>query len=345
MSANETAGPPLGTAVTFIFFRRPEQTARVFERIREARPPKLFLIADGPRAEVADDPRECEATRAVVERVDWPCEVTRDYARGNLGQQSRVSSGIDRTFEAVDRAIILEDDCLPHPTFFRWCEELLERYEDDERIMHISGSQLLPQPPDNGASYYFSRYVHVWGWASWRRAWRLYDDDLTDWHSKAEEDREVQLRQMFAEESERRYWRYVWNNSEEIDTWDTLWSYAVQSRGLSAVNPTRNLISNIGFGNEATYATDDPFGIAARPLEGMQFPLVHPRSTSNDTEIDARVSLLVYRHPEPPRPPKAPVRIRVWQWALRTGGRALDFVPEPIRPRIRHRDRQASGAP
>jgi hypothetical protein len=343
MSSSESVGDrPLQTAVMFLLFRRPEETARVFERIRKARPPKLFLIADGPRPDVPDDESECEATRAVVERVEWPCEVTRDYSERNLGMQERTVSGIDLTFEHVDRAIILEDDCLPHPTFFRWCEEMLERYEDDERIMHIAGSQLLPEAPDNGASYHFSRYVHVWGWASWRRAWALYDDDLSDWHGKTEEERETQLRRMYAEESERRYWRYVWNNSEGIDTWDSLWSYAVQSRGRLDVVPNRNLITNIGFGEEATNAIEDPFGIAGRPLEGMRFPLEHPESVEMDADADARMSLLVYRHPEPPAPPKAPLPTRTWHWALRTGGRALDFVPEPIRPRIRHRDRAHS---
>jgi hypothetical protein len=342
MSSEPAGDRPLQTAVMFLFWRRPEETARVFERIRDARPPKLFLIADGPRPGVDGDEAECEATRAAVKNVDWPCEVTRDFSSANLGMQRRTISGIDLTLEAVDRAIILEDDCLPHPTFFRWCEEMLERYEDDERVMHVSGSQLLPESPDNGASYYFSRYVHVWGWATWRRAWRLYDDDLSGWHGKSEEERDAQLKRMYGEESERRYWRYVWNNSEQIDTWDSLWSYQVQSRGLCAANPNRNLITNIGFGEEATYAIEDPFGIAARPLEGLRFPLTHPPAVERDNGIDARMSLLVYRHPEPPPPPKAPLGTRVRNWALRTGGRALDFVPEPIRPRIRHRDRQAS---
>jgi hypothetical protein len=327
----------------FLFFRRPEPTARVFERIREARPPRLYLIADGPRPEVADDERLGEATRATVERVDWPCEVIRDYADRNLGMQERTVSGINRTLEQEEEAIILEDDCLPHPSFFRWCEEMLDRYRDEERIMHISGSQLMPQASANGASYYFSRYVHVWGWATWRRAWSLYDDDLTDWHGKSEAAREAQLRRMYSEESERRYWRYVWNNSEQIDTWDSLWSYVVQSRDLMAANPNTNLISNIGFGTEATYATDDPLGIAARPLEGMDFPLTHPPSISRDTEADARVSELFYRHPEPPAgPPRARLAFeRARGRVLRAGGRALDFVPERIRPRIRHRDKRA----
>lgn len=327
----------------FLFFRRPEPTARVFERIREAQPPRLYLVADGPRPDVADDERLCESTRATVERVDWPCEVIRDFSDRNLGMQERTVSGIDLTFEREEQAIILEDDCLPHPSFFRWCEEMLEHYRDEERIMHISGSQLLPRASDNGASYYFSRYVHVWGWATWRRAWRLYDDDLADWHSKSEGEKEAQLRRMYSEESERRYWRYVWNNSEQIDTWDSLWSYVVQTRELFAANPNTNLISNIGFGAEATYATEDSLGIAARPLEGMDFPLVHPPSIRRESGTDARVSERFYRHPAPPA---GPSRLhlafeRARGRMLRAGGRALDFVPERVRPRIRHRDRRA----
>jgi hypothetical protein len=328
----------------FLFFRRPEPTARVFEAIRESRPPRLYLVADGPRSDVADDEEFCEATRAVADRVDWPCEVIRDYSDRNLGMQERTVSGIDLTLEREEQAIILEDDCLPHPTFFRWCEEMLDRYRDDERVMHISGSQLLPRPSRNGASYYFSRYVHVWGWATWPRAWRLYDDDLRDWHGKSKRRREAQLRRMYSEESERRYWRYVWNNSEQIDTWDSLWSYVVQARGLCAANPNTNLISNIGFGEEATNAIEDPFGIAARPLEGMEFPLIHPPSVERDAETDARASELLYRHPEPPPQPSRLYLAfdRARDRVFRAGGRALDFVPERIRPRIRHRDRRTS---
>jgi hypothetical protein len=329
----------------FVFFRRPAEAARTFKRIREARPPRLYLISDGPRSHIADDERWVEKTRAVVERVDWDCEVVRDYSERNLGVRKRIVTGIDLAFEREEQAILLEDDCLPHPTFFRWCEEMLERYRDEERVMHISGSQLLPGgASSNRASYYFSRYAHVWGWATWRRAWRLYDDDLTDWHGKSEAEREAQLRRMYSEEGERRYWRYVWNNSELIDTWDSLWSHAVQSRGRYAANPNTNLISNVGFGAEATTATENPFGIANRLLEGMAFPLIHPTSISRDAETDDRMSELVYRHPEPPKEPSRLYKTfdLVRDRALRAGGRALDFVPEPIRPRIRHRDRRAS---
>jgi hypothetical protein len=319
------------TAVALILFRRPETTARVFERIRDARPSRLFLIADGPRLGRVDEERECEQARAVVERVDWPCEVVRDFADENLGLKRRIPSGLDRVFEEVEEAIILEDDCLPHPSFFPYCEELLARYRDDERVVHISGSQLLLQPPTEG-SYHFSRGVGVWGWATWRRAWRLFDVDLTDWHALTKRERKARLRRMFEEPSERRYWRFLWDHSPEIDNWDAQWAYAALSRGLLAANPNRNLISNIGFGDDATNAIADPLGIAGRPLEGISFPLVDPPEVRRNADADRAVSHLFRR----------PLK-DLWQRSiysvLRAGGRALDFVPEPIRPKIRHRDR------
>jgi hypothetical protein len=321
------------TAVALFLFRRPDRTARIFERIREARPEKLFLIADGPRPGNDDDARGCEEARAVVERVDWPCEAVRDFADENLGLKRRISTGLNRVFGEVPQAIILEDDCLPHPSFFPYCEELLERYHDDERIAHVSGSQLLPRPP-TGASYHFSRYVHIWGWATWRRAWRLCDVNLTDWHAQSKAEREAHLRQTFEHEAERRFWRYVWDHAPEIDNWDVQWAYVPLSRGLLSINPNRNLISNIGFGEEATTATGDPLGIAARPLEKMPLPLTHPPEIRRDVAADESASRLFRR---PSRGQE--LRQRGVNALLRAGGRALDFVPEPIRPKIRHRDR------
>ena len=286
------------TPVALLLFRRPETTAKVFQAIREARPPKLFLIADGPRPGNEEDARGCEQARSVVERVDWECEVVRDFADENLGLKRRIPSGIDRVFREVPEAIILEDDCLPHPSFFAYCEELLERYRDNERIVHIAGSQLLQRPPA-GASYHFSRYVHVWGWASWRRAWDLYDVDLSDWHSDSRAEREARLKKMFEEKDERAYWAWVWDHSPEIDNWDAQWSYAGLSRGLLSVNPNRNLISNIGFSADATNATADPLGIAGRPLEGVDLPLEHPPAVGRDEDADALASRF-FRRPVPP---------------------------------------------
>jgi hypothetical protein len=319
------------TAVALILFNRPEETARVFERIREARPEKLFLIADGPRPGNADDQHASELARAVVAEVDWPCEVKRNFADENLGLKRRIPSGLDWVFEQVTEAIILEDDCLPHPSFFPYCEELLARYRDDERVVHISGSQLLPEPPAKW-SYHFSRGPAIWGWATWRRAWRLFDVDLTDWHAMTKRQRKARLREMFEEPAEQRHWGFVWNSSHDIDNWDAQWSYAALSRGLLAIHPNRNMISNIGFGDDATNATADPLGIAARDLQGISFPLEHPPEVRRDVEADRSASYL-FRRPRFERLHRAGYRI------LQAGGDALELVPEPIRPKIRHRDR------
>ena len=331
----------LETPVALILFRRPGKTAQVFERIRSARPRHLFLIADAPRTGNADEARECEETRAVVEKIDWPCEVVRDYAEENLGLKYRIPTGLDRVFDEVDRAIVLEDDCLPHPSFFPYCDHLLDRYAEEDCIVHVAGSQLLHDPP-TGTSYHFTRYVQSWGWATWRRAWRLFDVELSDWYRMPEGMREAWLQKLFDAEDERRYWRYVWDNSREIDNWDAQWSYVCLMRDRLAINPNRNLISNVGFGSDATNALVDPFGIAGRPLEGMDFPLSHPGLIERDVAADAEASRRLFSHGEPPVP--EPAWREPWErmrWAtLRAGGRALDLIPEPVRPKIRHRDRR-----
>lgn len=331
-----TAQAQLETPVALFLFNRPDRARRILERIRTARPRRLFLVADGPRT--PEQEPDCERARAVAELVDWPCEVTTDFAPENLGLRRRIPSGIDGVFRQVERAILLEDDCLPDPSFFPYCQELLERYAEDDRVMHVAGSQLLRNPPSRRASYHFSRYVHVWGWATWRRAWRRYDGALRDWHALPRDQREERLRAWFGEEDERRYWRYVWDDSYAEDNWSAQWSFACISREGLAITPNHNLISNIGFGGDATNAKADPLGIAERPLEGMSFPLSHPSPIAADAEVDALTSHF-FRRDAPQPPPREPLGRRAWAATLRAGGRALDFVPAPIRPRIRHRDR------
>ena len=171
----------LKTPVAFIIFKRPEETQRVFAEIRKVKPPKLLVVADGPRPDKPGEDRQCAAARAIIEQVDWECEVLQNYADRNLGCRLRVSSGLDWVFDTVEEAIIIEDDCLPHPTFFRFAEELLERYRDDSRIMSISGQNVQFGRKRTDYSYYFSRYNHCWSWASWRRAWQYYDVEMKIW--------------------------------------------------------------------------------------------------------------------------------------------------------------------
>lgn len=274
---NQTAWQ-LETPVAFLVFNRPELTARVFERIRQAKPSTLLLIADGPRPNKPDDIEKCQKVRQIVEAVDWDCQVFKNYSETNLGCKKRVSSGLDWVFENFEQSIILEDDCLPDISFFRFCEELLQYYCNDERIMLISGSNFCPDVYRTQYSYCFSRYTNTWGWATWRRAWRYYNLEMNLWKQVFQEN---WLDQIFADKRTVRYWQdifwQVYNN--KIDTWDYQWAFAcwIQS-GLSIV-PEVNLICNIGFTSDATHTIPIPgvkYKTSNLPTQSVAFPLRHP---------------------------------------------------------------------
>lgn len=274
----------LKTPVAFLIFNRRDTTAKVFESIQQAKPPMLLVVADGPRPDRPGEAEKCAAARAIVEQVDWPCQVLTNYSEVNLGCKQRVSSGLDWVFETVEEAIILEDDCLPHPTFFRFCEELLEKYRDDERIMAICGTNLQFGQRRTEDSYYFSRYFHCWGWASWRRAWPYYDVDMKLWPQVREAG---WLKDLLSESSAVKYWTGIFQAVYEgrINTWDyqRVFSHWTQS-GLTVL-PNVNMVSNIGFKTEATHTTENgPFGNI--PVETMRFPLQHPPFVIRDAQAD-----------------------------------------------------------
>jgi hypothetical protein len=285
----------LNTAVAFMIFNRPDATAYVFSEIAKAKPPKLLVVADGPRLDQPGEAERCARARALIERVDWPCEVIRNYAETNLGCRRRVSSGLDWVFQMVEEAIILEDDCLPHPTFVRFCEELLERYRDDERVMHISGTNFQFGRRRGRASYYFSLYAHIWGWASWRRAWRHYDAEMKDWASG--NSREMLLA-TFPKRMERRFWEWAWDgaSSGRIDTWDFQWGYSCLAQSGLAITPNVNLVSNIGFGQNSTH-TNSKDRLAELPVSPIELPLVHPKVFLPDSEADEVTGRLFFRYP------------------------------------------------
>lgn len=264
----------LKTPVVFIIFNRPDTTERVFAEIAKAKPPKLLVVGDGVRASRAGEADKVAAARAIIDRVDWDCEVLTNYSDSNLGCRVRVSSGIDWAFEQVEEAIILEDDCLPHPTFFRFCEELLERYRDDERIGMISGDNFQFGQKRTDASYYFSRYNHIWGWASWRRAWKHYDSEAGVWPTLRDGD---WLDGLVGNLSEKKYWIDVFQAVYEgrIDTWDYQWTLASWVQGMVAILPNTNLISNIGFGGDATHTRSASI-YSDMKVNSMNFPLSHP---------------------------------------------------------------------
>jgi hypothetical protein len=282
----------LNTPVAFLIFNRPDTTERVFAEIARARPPELLVVADGPRSDQPGDREKCDAARAVIDRVDWDCNVLKNYSDENLGCRRRVSSGLDWVFDTLEEAIILEDDCLPHPTFFRFCEELLEFYRDDERIMMISGDNFQFGRKRTPYSYYFSLYTHIWGWASWRRAWKHYDVEMKLW---PEIKNGSWLHDLLLDRRAIKYWTKTFQRVYEgkIDTWDYSWTFACWSQNGLTILPNENLISNIGFREDGTH-TASSTRTANMPTKDLDFPLKHPPFVIRDVHADERTSKLFF---------------------------------------------------
>ncbi len=285
----------LMTPVIFIIFNRPETTKKVFEAIRKAKPEKLYIIADGPRSLVPQDIELCNKTRKIVENIDWDCEVIKDYANENLGCKVRPSSGFDIVFKQEEEAIILEDDCLPHPSFFEFCQQLLERYRDEEKINIISGSNFLSKFSNKNYRYQFSAFHHFWGWATWRRSWERYDIEMKEWPTVRSEN---VISDMFKSKQSVKYWQTLFDEvySGKINTaWDYQWLYSSWKDNGLAILPTNNLISNIGFGENATHTKNKKHIRSNVPLEGAQFPLIHPTSINRDFEYDQILAHSIFR--------------------------------------------------
>lgn len=265
----------LTTPVAFIIFNRPKQTQAVFNEIKKVKPAKLLIVADGPRDKAEQE--KCQQTRQIVENIDWQCKVLKNYVDKNMGCRNRVSSGISWVFEQVDKAIILEDDCVPHPTFFPYCDEMLEKYKDDESVMHIAGTnfQSKNQKFICDHSYYFSRLAQIWGWATWKRAWQLYDLNLNNFPQIK---KGKILNKIFSDPAVISHWEWKFQDyyDKKADSWDGAWFYAcLTNSGLCAV-PKVNLITNIGYGKGAAHNTGYNEEKANQPIYPIDLPLNHP---------------------------------------------------------------------
>jgi hypothetical protein len=272
------------TPIAFFVFDRPSTTQRVFEALAEVRPARLLVVGDGPRPDRDGEAERVARTREILQRVDWPCDVRSNFSPHNLGCRRRVSSGLEWVFSLVEEAILLEDDCLPHPSFFPYARDLLARFRDDRRIMAIAGANFLPPGWPHGASYYFSKHFHCWGWATWRRAWRHYDVALRTWPEFRDSGA---LRSVTGSPEEESHWQRVFDavHRGEIDTWDYQWQYATWSQHGLTVLPSVNLVSNIGFGAAATH-TVDPLSRWANVPTSALGELRHPAFVVPDRQAD-----------------------------------------------------------
>ena len=283
------------TAVALIIFNRPDTTESVFAEIAKIKPHKLLVVADGPRTNQPGEAEKVTATRAIIEQVDWDCEVITNYSDVNLGCKQRVSSGLNWVFEQVEEVIILEDDCLPDPTFFRFCQEMLKHYRHDQRVSMISGANFHSSQRRNNDSYYFSKYSMIWGWASWRDRWtKSYDVKLLEWPRIRDEGR---LADMLGNKNEVRYWQKIFERvyCGEIDTWDYQWFFANWLEERVSIVPTVNLISNIGHGENATHTTNTESQLANLERNPVSFPIIHPLEISKDIQADQLVDELYFR--------------------------------------------------
>jgi hypothetical protein len=262
------------SAVLFIIFNRPDTTKQVFSQIRKAKPNRLYIAADGPRPGNANDEELCAEARLIVNNVDWDCDVKTLFKDKNAGCKDGVSSAIDWFFEHEEEGIILEDDCLPADSFFSYCDTLLEKYRFDTRIRHIGGCNLQNGKVWGNASYYYSNLTHVWGWASWRRVWQDYDKTLARYH---ETEIRGPLSNIFDEPLIVDSWETIFKNVKAglIDTWDYQLTFTNFFNNSLSVIPNKNLISNIGFGENATH-TKQTDNLASKVSIVEMDEIIHP---------------------------------------------------------------------
>jgi hypothetical protein len=275
---------PLKTAVLFLVFNRPDTTRQVFEAIRQAKPPRLYVAADGPREDKLGEVERVEQVRTIVTGVDWPCEVKTLFRDKNLGCKKGVSSAITWFFEQEEQGIILEDDCLPHLDFFSFCENLLNRHYSDERIFAITGDNFQNGTWRGDASYYFSKYAHIWGWATWRRAWKHYQGDMNFWPKWRDSDAWKKYK---PDKIERRYWQKIFDScySGQIDSWDYPWTASALYKNGLTVTPNVNLVSNIGFGEDGTHTLSKNNKFSNMPTMELSH-IIHPKQIIIDIEAD-----------------------------------------------------------
>lgn len=285
----------MNTPILFLTFNRLDTTKQVFEEIRKAKPPRLYLASDGARQNVDGETEKVQAVRDyILSRIDWECEVKTLFRDTNLGCKYAVSGAITCFFENEEIGIILEDDCLPDQSFFPFCEELLTRYKEDKRVWHISGDNFQNGTKWGDGDYYFSKYNHVWGWASWRDRWDQYDVEMTDYETTI-----YSIKHYFANSKEFRYWKQIFSNvyMGKTNTWDYQYTFSMWKNSGIAIVPNVNLISNIGFGEGATHTQSMSSPHANMISESLPLPIKAPKLYEIAVEADTITTMLFFRPP------------------------------------------------
>jgi len=270
--------------ILFLIFNRPDVTALVFEQIRKVKPSKLYVAADGARKNKEKEAELCQETRAILNQVDWDCEIKTLFREENLGCKYAVSSAISWFFDNEEEGIILEDDCLPQNDFFFFCDTLLEKYRNVKEIKHISGCNFQFGKEWGEGSYYFSNLTHVWGWASWKRVWNDYDVELNQFKSI---DVKPIFESLFGNEIVAARWNSIYNDllEKKIDTWDYQLAISNMVNDGLTIIPNVNLIKNIGFGSDATHTFDKNDPVTSLEFGNLE-NIIHPKLIKVQKEAD-----------------------------------------------------------
>ena len=260
-------------AVLIVAFNRPETARRVFAAVRAARPARLFFACDAPRSDRPGEAERVAEVRAILQGVDWPCEVRTKFPESNLGCGPGVSSAISWFLGEAGEGIILEDDCLPDASFFDYCTSMLDRFRGDQRVGQVCGFNLLPEASPLSSDYFPSHFGWCWGWATWRRAWKSFDPSMEGWNRL----KRLGLHRQHPFYRERVRVFDLESNLGLANTWDYQWHYALASQGMLSLVPSVNLVRNIGFTADATHTVDpDPFRSRSAAALVVNSHLRHP---------------------------------------------------------------------
>lgn len=283
--------------VLLVAFNRPDTTQQVIQAIRHARPQRLYVAVDAARPHKAGEAEACEATkRVILETIDWECDLKTLFRESNLGCALGVSGAISWMLENEEMGIILEDDCVPSLSFFSYCKELLHRYHDDERIMHIAGFNVQDGQQRGDASYYFSRYAELWGWATWRRAWQKFDFDMNTFPEFLNQDG---LASILRHRGVQKRWVKNFNRVLDEDpptVWGYRWLYSIWKENGLCITPNVSLTKNIGFDSRAVHTKSANHRLA--DIDAQELPtLIHPSVIVANEEADQLTSIVRYHPP------------------------------------------------
>jgi len=294
------SGEAFQVPIILIIFNRPEFAKKLIDILRMVKPYAVYVVADGPRSDHPEDDLLCKSTRAVIEQIDWGADVKKLFLESNIGCGKAPADGITWAFSSVEMAIILEDDCLPDLSFFEFCESLLEKYQCDEKVMMISGNNHLLGRTSTHHSYWFSINTQTHGWATWKRAWSLYDFKMADWPKIR---RSSLLLNTLHNKRYAKKWKKIFdqvyqlaNENPKYDCWDFQWTYACWKNGALNIIPEVNLVSNIGYGKNATHQTPIDHPLANLRGSKIKFPLIHPLAITQDLMADEVLSQNVYNN-------------------------------------------------